>query len=342
MNTDQIDYEGQLNIFDYLYKPFKIDKPIRLSELFGGIGSQAMALRNIGANFEHHLLVEFDPAPVRSYNAIHGTNFEPTDITKIHGEDLKIIDTDKYCYIMTYSFPCQDLSVAGKRRGMAKGSETRSGLLWEVERLLEEIKDKELPQVLLMENVIQVHSEGENMENFQIWIDFLSSLGYSSYFKNMEASQYGIPQHRERTIMVSILGEYQFRFPDPIPLPKWCDEYLEDVVDEKYYLNNEKTSILLDKLEDKGIILTDRQTDRLLLTSQSTIQEETESQIASRHVTIQELVTDDQRAVVCARGFRGKKIEFEARETKVAHAILAQKSKGTSNLGEDFVICKKK
>ena len=250
----------QMDIFDYLRKPFKIRNKIRLIELFGGIGSQAMALRNIGADFEHYLLVEFDPAPVKSYNAIHGTNFKPKDITKIHGEDLKIVDTDKYTYIMTYSFPCQDLSVAGKMRGMGRDSGTRSGLLWEVERLLKECK--ELPQVLVMENVIQVHSEGENMKNFQEWIDFLTSLGYCSYWQNMEASQYGMAQHRERTIMVSLLGEYQFKFPNPIKLEKYVDAYLEDTVDEKYYLNNEKTEILLDKLEDKGIILTDRQTDR--------------------------------------------------------------------------------
>ena len=114
-----------------------------------------------------------------------------------------------------------------------------------------------------MENVIQVHSEGENMRNFQAWIDFLTSIGYSSYWQNMEASQYGTPQHRDRTIMVSILGEYQYKFPKPQKLEKYVDEYLEeDQVDEKYYLNNDKTDILLDKLEDKGIILTDRQTDR--------------------------------------------------------------------------------
>ena len=95
----------QMHLFDYILKPFKIDKPIRLIELFGGIGSQAMALRNIGADFEHHLLVEFDPAPVKSYNAIHGTNFVPLDITKIKGGDLGITNTDKYTYIMTYSFP---------------------------------------------------------------------------------------------------------------------------------------------------------------------------------------------------------------------------------------------
>ena len=143
MTFDNYVCDGQMDIFDYIRKPFKIDKKIRLIELFGGIGSQAMALRNIGADFEHHLLVEFDPAPVRSYNAIHGTTFEPMDITKIHAEDLNIVDTDKYCYICTYSFPCQDLSVAGLMRGYSKGSSTRSGLLWEVERLLREIVERE-------------------------------------------------------------------------------------------------------------------------------------------------------------------------------------------------------
>ena len=129
----------QLTIFDVLYPPKKITKPIRLIELFAGVGSQAMALRDLNANFEHYKVVEFDKYAVNSYNAIHGTDFKPMDITKIRGEDLQVVDTDKYEYIMTYSFPCQDLSLAGKQRGMKKGSGTRSGLLWEVERLLDEM-----------------------------------------------------------------------------------------------------------------------------------------------------------------------------------------------------------
>ena len=144
------DYD-QITIFDLTLPQFQIDRPIRLIELFAGIGSQAMALRDLGADFEHWRVVEFDPNAVTSYNAIHGTHFEPQDITKITGADLGITDTEKYCYIMTYSFPCQDLSSAGKQRGMKKGSGTRSGLLWEVERLLNEVGS--LPQVLLMENV---------------------------------------------------------------------------------------------------------------------------------------------------------------------------------------------
>ena len=143
-----------------------------------------MALRDLGADFEHYRVVEFDKFAIASYNAIHGTNFKTTDIRNISGVDLGICDIDKFCYIMTYSFPCQDLSVAGKRKGMTKGSGTRSGLLWEVERLLNECE--ELPQVLLMENVTQVHGK-KNMLDFQKWIDFLESKGYRNYWQDLNA-----------------------------------------------------------------------------------------------------------------------------------------------------------
>ena len=193
--------EGQITLFDLTMPLFKITKPIRLIELFGGVGSQAMALRDIGANFEHYRLVEFDKYPVASYNAIHGTNFEPTDIRNIHGEDLGIVDVESFTYLLTYSFPCVDLSVAGKQKGMKKGSGTRSGLLWEVERLLNECE--ELPQVLLMENVPQVHSQ-DNMPDFQKWIDFLTSKGYSNYWQDLNARDFGVAQNRNRCFMVSI------------------------------------------------------------------------------------------------------------------------------------------
>jgi DNA (cytosine-5)-methyltransferase 1 len=148
-----VDLQGQFNIFDYGAKEkFKIDKPIRLIEMFAGIGSQAMALRDLGVKFENHRMIEIDKYAVESYNAIHGTEFKPMDITKIGGVDLGIKNTDEYCYILTYSFPCQDLSLAGRQAGMEKGSGTRSGLLWEVERILKECNELgELPQVLLME-----------------------------------------------------------------------------------------------------------------------------------------------------------------------------------------------
>jgi len=97
-----IGFDEQITMFDLLMPTFKIDKPIRLIELFGGIGAQAMALRDIGANFEHYRLVEFDKYPVASYNAIHGTNFKPTDIRDIHGVDLGIEDVEHFTYLLTY------------------------------------------------------------------------------------------------------------------------------------------------------------------------------------------------------------------------------------------------
>ena len=255
--------ENQMTIFDILSQPFSIDKPIRLIELFAGVGSQAMALRNIGAVFEHYRVVEFDKYAIASYNAIHGTDFPVMDVTKIHGSDLGIVDKDKYCYILTYSFPCQDLSVAGLGKGMSKGSGTRSGLLWEVERLLNETEH--LPQVLLMENVPQVHGK-KNMEDFQKWIDFLDKKGYSSFWQDLNAKDFGVAQNRVRCFMVSLLGDYTYEFPKPIPLTKTMKDYLEEEVDEKYYINNEKAEQLIQKLIDSGNlgnkILTDRQTDR--------------------------------------------------------------------------------
>lgn len=221
----------------------KIDKPIRLIELFAGVGSQAKALSRLGANFEHYRVCEFDKYCINSYNAIHGTDLVTSDITKINANDLGIVDTDKYCYIMTYSFPCQDLSLAGKQKGMAKGENTRSGLLWEVERLLNECT--ELPQILLMENVTQVHGT-KNKEHFDEWLAFLESKGYKNYWKDLNAKNFGIPQNRNRCFMVSVLGEYSYEFPEEFPLALRLKDMLEDSVDEKFYLSNKMINYLHD------------------------------------------------------------------------------------------------
>lgn len=91
----------QLNIFDCFGTPYKINKPIRLIELFAGVGSQAMALRDIGANFEHYRVVEFDKYAIASYNAIHGTNFPTIDITTLKGSDLGIENKLDFTYLLT-------------------------------------------------------------------------------------------------------------------------------------------------------------------------------------------------------------------------------------------------
>lgn len=226
----------QIDLFSFTMPTLKITKPIRLIELFAGIGSQAAALRNLGADFEHYRVVEWDRFCVASYNAVHGTNFEPMDITKVHAEDLGITERERFTYIMCYSFPCQDLSLAGKGAGMRKGDNTRSGLLWEVERILDECD--ELPQILLMENVPQVIGK-KNIKEFQQWRSKLESLGYTNHVELLNAKNYGIPQNRNRCFMVSVLGQYHYTFPRKIPLKLKLKDLLEENVDEKYYLSQE-------------------------------------------------------------------------------------------------------
>lgn len=246
----------QQSIFDCLYTSYKITKPIRLIELFAGVGSQAMALRDLGANFEQYRVVEIDPFALKSYNAIHGTNFKPIDITQLHGDDLEIVDKERYEYIMTYSFPCQDLSKAGKQAGMSKDSGTRSGLLWEVERILKELNDTDsLPQVLLMENVPDVIGI-KNIKDFNEWYAFLESIGYQSYYKLLNSKNYGIPQNRNRCFMVSILGEFSYIFPQSMPLKKRLKDMLEDEVDERYYINDEVAKKFADKCDISKTIRT--------------------------------------------------------------------------------------
>lgn len=177
------------------------------------------------------------------YNNIKNTN-NLVNISNVKATDLEITETDKYDYIMTYSFPCQDLSLAGKRAGMDEDSGTRSGLLWEVQRLLDELKElNQLPHVLLMENVPQVMAQ-DNLQNMEKWDHFLSLLGYKSYIKNLIATDYGIPQIRNRTFMISILGNYSYTFPSSIELTTNIFDYLEEEIDEKLILSDKMVETL--------------------------------------------------------------------------------------------------
>lgn len=170
------------------------------------------------------------------YNNIIATN-NLVSVCNAHAKDFEIQDTEKYTYIMTYSFPCQDLSKAGNGAGMAKGSGTRSGLLWEVERILDECNGN-LPQILLMENVPDVIG-ANNVKHFAQWVKKLEQLGYTSKWQCLNAKDYGVPQNRDRLFMVSWLGNHYYDFPTPIKLEKRLKDVLETNVDEKYYLSSD-------------------------------------------------------------------------------------------------------
>lgn len=190
------------------------------------------------------------------YNNIQATH-NLVNIQQVKGVDLELRDTDKYHYIMTYSFPCQDLSKAGLGKGMGKDSGTRSGMLWEVERILTEChKGGVKPQVLLMENVPDVRGVN-NVQHFAVWLARLEELGYHCYCQNINAKDQEIPQNRERCFMVSILGDYYYEFPKSKPLKLRLKDVLEENVDEKFYLSDRaiqgsiNTKFCISKLENK-------------------------------------------------------------------------------------------
>lgn len=214
-----------------------------------------MALERIGANFEHYRVVEFDDFAIKSYNAVHETDFPTIDICTVNGEDLGIVEKDKYDYLLTYSFPCVDISVAGQQKGMAKGSGTRSGLLWEVERILNELHETDsLPQILLMENVDAITNQ-QNKPHLMKWISFLDGLGYTSYGKILNANDYGIAQNRNRYFLVSLLGEYNYKFPNPMELTTCIEDYFEPMSEEqalKMVVKSKKAMDLMMELYDDG------------------------------------------------------------------------------------------
>ena len=168
------------------------------------------------------------------YNNIKATH-NLVSVCNVKAKDLEITDTDRFTYLLTYSFPCQDLSSAGLSKGMAKGSGTRSGLLWEIERILKECD--ELPQVLLMENVPEVIGQ-KNKDSFGDWIAFLDSMGYKSKWEILNGTDFEIPQNRKRCFMVSVLGDYYYDFPQKLGCTLRLKDLLEKNVAEEYYLSD--------------------------------------------------------------------------------------------------------
>jgi len=148
------------------------------------------------------------------------------DVSLINPNSLGSID------LFTYSFPCQDISLAGKGKGLGKDTGTRSGLLWECLKIIKATK----PRALMMENVKNLVGK-KFMPDFLEWCKELEELGYKNYWQVLNAKDYGVPQNRERVFMFSLLGGSEYVFPEKEPLELRLKDILEDTVDDKFYLS---------------------------------------------------------------------------------------------------------
>ena len=274
------------------------NEPIRILEFFSGVGMQRMAFDKLGVNYESVGTSEIDIPAILSYAAIHDGLLEsdetfeyPTkeemlnylsernigldfktgklklpknldkikqlyravilskclgDISKINPSELPDFD------FMTYSFPCQSISVSGRTEGIIRG-QTRSGLLYECEKVIEHKR----PKYLLLENVKNLVGK-QFKPQFDEWLEYLESLGYSNYWKVLNSKSFGIPQNRERVFVLSILGEHNpYEFHNGFELNIRLKDVLESNVDEKYYINTDRANQLIQKLYNTGQITDD-------------------------------------------------------------------------------------
>lgn len=214
---------------------------LKVFEAFSGVGSQRMALRNLGIEHEVVAISEIDKFALKSYEAIHGDCPNLGDISMIPVDEIPDHD------LFTYSFPCQDISLAGRQMGLDEGTGTRSSLLWECKRVIEGKK----PKYLLLENVKNLVGKNHR-HNFDLWLEYLESLGYTNYWDILDGADFGVPQHRERVFVVSIHGEHEpYEFPKGFPLDKCLGDILDQNVEEKFYLSEEKSEALIRTLKSK-------------------------------------------------------------------------------------------
>ena len=208
---------------------------LTVNELFAGIGAFRKALIRTGLPHRVVGISEIDRFAIKSYEAIYGEVRNYGDISKVEKLD--------YADLWTYGFPCQDISLAGKQAGVVQGV-TRSGLLYEVERLLRRAKeDGELPKYLIMENVKNL--VGKKFKNdFLAWCRTLEELGYKNEWQVLSAADYGVPQkrERERVFCVSVRADLGqgFSFPEPVELEKRLVDVLEPLeeINERYFLSD--------------------------------------------------------------------------------------------------------
>lgn len=236
-------------------------RELKVLELFAGIGACTKALQRLKLPFKVVDAVEIDKYAIQSYNALYGANFEP--------QDIRDWEKHYYCENCHYAFmtgcfdpqdhhfyddvcpncgaladplkvdlimhgsPCQDISIAGKQAGAIKGSETRSSLLYESLRIIEDLK----PTHVIWENVKNLLSD-RHRPVLEDYCSKLKQWGYKNYVMILNAKDFGVPQNRERVFTISTKGE--FTQPAPQPLQQRLADLLETDVPNKYYLSDEK------------------------------------------------------------------------------------------------------
>lgn len=221
---------------------------IRLLSLFSGIGAFEKALARVGIDYEVVNYCEIDKYASCAYSVIHNIPEELNlgDITKINIKRLSEFD------LMTYGFPCQDISIAGKQEGIIK-DKTRSGLLY----YAMDIAKYHKPKYMIAENVKNLVGK-RFRKDFDKWLQYLESIGYKNYWKVLNAKDFGIPQNRKRVFVISIRKDInqEFEFPKGFDNGLRLKDLLEDEVDEKYYINARKVCNLLQNLKDEDFYKT--------------------------------------------------------------------------------------
>ena len=215
---------------------------IRYISLFSGIGAFEKALDNLGIPYELLAYCEVDKYASKAYSLLHHVpeSMNLGDITKV---DEKALPTD--IDLLTYGFPCQDISIAGNKRGFVNedGTKTRSGLFFNALRIIEHCK----PKVAVAENVKNLTSKSMS-SIFSIVLESLDNAGYNCYWQVLNSADYGMPQGRERVFIVSIrkdVDDHSFRFPPVIPLEMCMGDLLDEKVPAEFYLSEEKTQSVI-------------------------------------------------------------------------------------------------
>lgn len=207
-------------------------------DLFAGIGGIRLGFEAAGGKCVFSS--EFDKDACTTYEANFG-EYPSGDITKIDAKDIPNFD------ILLAGFPCQAFSIIGKKEGFA--NETCGTLFFDIERILREKQ----PIAFMLENVRNLVAH-DNGKTFRIIKDHLQKLGYIVYAKVLNALDYGVPQKRERIIIVGFRCDIPFTFPEPIPVEdrKTLSQILEKEVDSKYYVKDKIRESRLERLKDKN------------------------------------------------------------------------------------------